>query len=820
MSERTTIGGTVYESVGSSSSNLLLKCNGTARIQWGNKLIDLIKNGKIAAGDSSDKIYVISDKSEIKSDGIYVLTTGESSQLLVNKDDKLYDLVGTDLYISASKKQDITAEQQRRALENIGMYFNTLEELKSAGIQNGIVYVLEDNTLYTIKEGIVSEFEAKLKTVTVEQEEEQGEIINNSLQIILSVLDEEYLVLKDKCITANQDIHVKDYAQLGSENANAYKGYRLYIDGDTSRLDIDEINVRNGLPVQNYIETTFDNLSLLLSTNTLQPNQWYLITDYQNHWKLVTNNKAFNRPILVQARNESSLRKEGHLFNDQTVIINYDAFYRESINQSEDATVSARGRITWMKDGDGNEANFDFLDYTDYKEEALATLHSRENASLDKSIFPKGSYNNKLTVYDLKGTVLKNGNIDDSNTVTVDFKFDDSDDAVMEMHDNLIECRGFIINPSCFKFVGNTLKEVCNVNIYTGFVNNYFTNVYKTFDLSTITSFYDITDNTIFDSVAFNATIENSNFSGLVNSNLQRMCVNSTFGVITNSTFVNPVFNSTFEDISNCTFNCKFDSVKFKQLFACIFNEGNLEHIRCHSDISNYEFSESTHYLLYDTSKVKDVYYFNGEVLVLCSAEHIFTRGMIVMHSGFETPPVGWAVCDGGSYTYNGVTSQTPDLRNRFIKAVSTKEEVKAVTNLNDRNEFTLNESHLPAHSHPHQQHTHTISGLSVDVQDSGNLSFTFNPLETIVSSDATSVITSVTGEGITAEHTNAVTRVMSSTNSGSTVSITGGNHDHSASISDGNISYATSEESSKSWTNTPIKIEPNYYSLIFIMKL
>ena len=42
MSERTTIGTTTYEAIGSSSSNLLLKCNGTARIQWGNKLIDLI----------------------------------------------------------------------------------------------------------------------------------------------------------------------------------------------------------------------------------------------------------------------------------------------------------------------------------------------------------------------------------------------------------------------------------------------------------------------------------------------------------------------------------------------------------------------------------------------------------------------------------------------------------------------------------------------------------------------------------------------------------------------------------------------------------
>ena len=85
MSERTTIGGTVYEAIGSSSSNLLLKCNGTARIQWGNKLIDLIKNGKIASEDSQELIFIVSDESQIKSDGIYVLTTEESNQLLVNK---------------------------------------------------------------------------------------------------------------------------------------------------------------------------------------------------------------------------------------------------------------------------------------------------------------------------------------------------------------------------------------------------------------------------------------------------------------------------------------------------------------------------------------------------------------------------------------------------------------------------------------------------------------------------------------------------------------------------------------------------------------
>jgi hypothetical protein len=56
MNEKVTIGGTSYETVGSKSSNLLLRCNGTARIEWGDKLIDLIKNGKIAVENNSPQL--------------------------------------------------------------------------------------------------------------------------------------------------------------------------------------------------------------------------------------------------------------------------------------------------------------------------------------------------------------------------------------------------------------------------------------------------------------------------------------------------------------------------------------------------------------------------------------------------------------------------------------------------------------------------------------------------------------------------------------------------------------------------------------------
>jgi hypothetical protein len=100
MSDRTTIGGVAYETIGSSSSNLLLKCNGTARIQWGNKLIDLIKNGKIAVEDSKNLLFIVDDESKIKEEGIYIITSENSQQLWVCKDNNKYNLTETDLYIS------------------------------------------------------------------------------------------------------------------------------------------------------------------------------------------------------------------------------------------------------------------------------------------------------------------------------------------------------------------------------------------------------------------------------------------------------------------------------------------------------------------------------------------------------------------------------------------------------------------------------------------------------------------------------------------------------------------------------------------------
>ena len=51
-------------------------------------------------------------------------------------------------------------------------------------------------------------------------------------------------------------------------------------------------------------------------------------------------------------------------------------------------------------------------------------------------------------------------------------------------------------------------------------------------------------------------------------------------------------------------------------------------------------------------------------------------------------------------------------------------------------------------------------------------------------------------------------------------IQVSGGNHTHTITIKDGSVSEETSTETDKEWKNKAIKIEPNYYSLIFIMKL
>ena len=190
------------------------------------------------------------------------------------------------------------------------------------------------------------------------------------------------------------------------------------------------------------------------------------------------------------------------------------------------------------------------------------------------------------------------------------------------------------------------------------------------------------------------------------------------------------------------------------------------------------------------------------------------------MHSGIEEIPPGWALCDGGEYEWNGKKSITPDLRKRFIKATETLDisEIKASepnTDLNEDGTLQLKREHLPEHNHPHSPHTHEISNITGDIDYSGNLNLTSSSTFAWNTYNAT-VLTGVGGvEGLTESTTEVVDSV-----DWRNVESTGGSHTHDITISGGDIKNTESKEIEQTWENKSIKIEPNYYSLIFIMKL
>lgn len=702
MNQRTTIGGTVYESVGSTTSNLLLRCNGTARIQWGSKLIDLIKNGKLATDGDSTQVSVVNDESEIKHDGLYVVKKDKSYQLFVCKSGERYNLSGADLYISASTKQDLTVEQKKQAQENIGIVYNTLEDAKKANIQSGIVYILADKQLYTIQDGIIEEFEAKLQTVTVTQENETGEVITSSCKIVLQVSNNNYLVLENGNTICNSNFVLSNGYKICSDNYSETAGFSIYVENNEATLHVDNLKVRNVEDTLQLIKTTYMDLMSLMYKETLQPSRWYLITDFQNHWNL---DKDGYRPICVMAKNNHSISKEGYLYYQSDVIVHYDPMYQESIS-TDSGVFNAKGRITWMRDPNNNEANFDFLDYSEFVDSndvKLNTLHATDFGS-DMSIFPTESYNNKLIVDKLYGTFVNQGVIDNSDVCRIDFKFDDSNGSRMQMHDNVLQCSGYgiVLDTTCDKFYNNIFGTINNVNP--------------------------------------------------IQSN---------------------IYNCKFMDITNCT-----------------FGSGDLTNIVCRTNLENQVFSSTSNELLYDITKSKDIYLNNSVLNITSVGEQIFYKGMIIMHSGFETVPYGWAVCDGKSHIFNGESITTPNLVGRFIKAVDNQSSVGSV-DTNNNNEVTLQESNLPQHSHPHTSHSHSFSGST------------------------SSTISTATG----ATQKQAITSIEGGTSGFSGDDVTIGNNTINISIS-GTTGASTSYEGTRSWENKPFSIEPNYYSLIFIMKL
>ena len=236
-----------YQEAGSASSPLLLRSNGEIKLQWGNKFIDLVKNGKINS-EAKDCIFTVDTSDEIKANGIYLVT--EDSSIWINVEGTKAKLSDNDTtYVSFLTEQKTTPEQKQQALTNLGLIYENIDALNKANLITGLAYVVESNKLYLIQNKVVSEYQVaaalptsgKFDDLTISNLTIKNDTINSS-QLILTINNIPYLQLNDNVLCSVPFLVDK----LQSINYNYNKsGFALYQDNGKSILDIDSINWRN-----------------------------------------------------------------------------------------------------------------------------------------------------------------------------------------------------------------------------------------------------------------------------------------------------------------------------------------------------------------------------------------------------------------------------------------------------------------------------------------------------------------------------------------------------------------------------------------------
>lgn len=269
--------GRTYNSIGETNADFIIKTRGQVKVQYGNKFIDLIKDGKLNVND--DIIQSVDTVDDIGStDGIYYVKEDGSVYIVV--DGVKVNIVGGvgTTYVSFVGAQDVNGEQRHQAMVNIGFIYATEEAAAASGLSSGVVYVESTGKIYTIENGILKELSLDLpnpypKQFVVSKSEQTGEgaiVIKgdgkvNSLVVGDSyVYEENGLVLEGENVTIKSgenkvievtgdgtkisgDVTFEDHAiseMFMSLNANLNRGFRLYIERGESTLEVDNLIVR------------------------------------------------------------------------------------------------------------------------------------------------------------------------------------------------------------------------------------------------------------------------------------------------------------------------------------------------------------------------------------------------------------------------------------------------------------------------------------------------------------------------------------------------------------------------------------------------
>lgn len=632
--------GRTYSTVGNSDSDFIIKTRGQVKVQWGKKFIDIIKDGKLNVDVSF--IGSVDSYNDIGSkDGLYYVKENGSICLVVNgnKINMLGDVDGT--YVSFASKQDTADEQKGQASKNLGIRYSSKDEATEYGVTNGIVFLEDANRWYIVEDGVFtlypSELESPYKKQLIISKEDnsigalvisgQGNgnaLIFNAGSDTLSIYKDFDNYSVDSSSPIITTVGTTSTAELGldglslskslfcdsieSSSASDSTGFKLYMLDGKSILSVDQLMVRESSDI---VDITYEELVTLIDSTSLSTATRYRITDFQNEWELTTEEDVIDE-------DEQAVDENGDpLWQDEDETIPVIAVHKNTHPLIVSAITTSKLASTGTFD-DNREWK---VEYDPSYNETLSVNRYDESGNFIETVelAAKGRIT-RLT--DEKG-----------NSCNYDFKhlrFKITEDGVDKWIYTFINGEEDL-----------SLTDTCKNNVLT--VNNY------EIKSETVT----VRDNGNI--VTLQGTLSDNNF-GTINSNFN-------FSGTANKLNVSGTLeNVTFKEDST------IDEVTIRSLTNVTFNE-SFSRTTFHSDINDVDFDTTVYALLYDNEKVKDVYYNNNTVSVICIpdiavATSGIPAGTIVMYNGTSGIPAGWAICDG--------TEGTPNLTGNFIKASET----------------------------------------------------------------------------------------------------------------------------------------------------
>lgn len=270
-----------YEEIGSSEKGLILKSSGKIKIQWGKKFIDLLDSDGNLNVNVKPLIRKASSDSDLKDDGFYYY----NDKLIAKVGNNILELTqesGT-TFVSFMIEQEATDEQKYTALKNIGFIYENQSEYNTYP-KNGIIYIENSKSLFIVNNGMLTKYVAPIpnpfkdqfiiKRETTEDNTEGALIIEgygldnalifDSMKIFSGenyatfYTDKEFKFDIGNKTAVLIDLNGITTSSIQSVDATSSYGYRIYEENGKYILDIDKINVRDKVDVEDPLDY-FDN---------------------------------------------------------------------------------------------------------------------------------------------------------------------------------------------------------------------------------------------------------------------------------------------------------------------------------------------------------------------------------------------------------------------------------------------------------------------------------------------------------------------------------------------------------------------------------